>query len=457
MSNGGIKEARAELIKIRDAFCKSSERKGGMKTGKLISAIFAGLTFFLPVHSAHAFHNGSVGYCEGCHNMHLAEGAVPQESNNYLLLGSDQSSTCLLCHSTRGGTGEFHFTTAGDPGPGQPPTQYTQGGDFFWLKKSYTWNFSRGASGHSMGERHGHSVVARDFGYIQDATLLAAPGGNYPSSDLHCSSCHDPHGRYRIDITGAVVSPAPGTTVPPAVGSGSYGAMPTSTYAVGVYRLLAGRGYQPGSVSGDFAFVEDPPYAVTPEDYNRKEDIADTRVAYGKGMSEWCENCHKNLHNEGMTSGLRHPAGSGARFSMEVAKNYNAYVRSGDLTGSVSTSYTSLVPFEEGTSDRSILASHARSDGTYRNGVDNDCNVMCLTCHRAHASGWDHITRWNAQSEFLTVAGIYPGIDATGTNLAAVNSAGRTQAEIQATFYGRPANFFATYQRSLCNKCHSTD
>ena len=34
---------------------------------------------------------------------------------------------------------------------------------------------------------------------------------------------------------------------------------------------------------------------------------------------------------------------------------------------------------------------------------------------------------------------------------------GKTQAEIQATFYDRPATAYATYQRSLCNKCHAKD
>ena len=28
-------------------------------------------------------------------------------------------------------------------------------------------------------------------------------------------------------------------------------------------------------------------------------------------------------------------------------------------------------------------------------GPDGDENVMCLSCHRAHASGWDDALRWN--------------------------------------------------------------
>jgi hypothetical protein len=60
-------------------------------------------------------------------------------------------------------------------------------------------------------------------------------------------------------------------------------------------------------------------------------------------------------------------------------------------------------------------------------------------------------------STFLTVAGAYPGTDAPGPGSNADYAQGRTQAEIQATFYGRPASVYATYQRSLCNKCHVKD
>ncbi len=35
----------------------------------------------------------------------------------------------------------------------------------------------------------------------------------------------------------------------------------------------------------------------------------------------------------------------------DIAANYNAYVKSGDLTGVATTSFTSLVPFAENTGD----------------------------------------------------------------------------------------------------------
>ena len=56
-------------------------------------------------------------------------------------------------------------------------------------------------------------------------------------------SCHDPHGKYRILSAGVQ-----GTTGKPIRESGSYGAEPDATTAVGVYRLLGGAGYYPESV-----------------------------------------------------------------------------------------------------------------------------------------------------------------------------------------------------------------
>jgi hypothetical protein len=85
---------------------------------------------------------------------------------------------------------------------------------------------------------------------------------------------------------------------------------------------------------------------------------------------------------------------------------------------------------------------------------------MCLSCHRAHASGFLDMLRWEQEYEFITkvVGGVtsYGGTDVAPTDNAL--SRGRTNAEKQASYYDRPAGtFFATYQRVLCNKCHAKD
>jgi hypothetical protein len=428
---------------------------------------FSGLTLAILIilglgSSSRAFHAGGTGDCSGCHIMHdmkvgqQTRNASLSSKNPSLLRGSDPSSTCLTCHMAPGGAGQptSHYvsTSDADMSPGTPPLQLTPGGDFGWLKKNYVWG-QGSARGDSAGERHGHNIVAASYNYVADTKNRVAPQGIYPADQLSCVSCHDPHGTYRRLADSSI-----GTTGSPIFASGSYSQSPNpdSMGAVGVYRLLAGKGYQPKYLSGGVAFTADPPATVTPLSYNRDESFVDTRVAYGSGMSEWCENCHSTSHKNNSDAG-KHPAGNARKFSATVIRAYNSYIASGNLTGNASVSYTSIVPFEMGSADYNLLKKTANNDGSDRTGPDSakgSSNVMCLSCHRAHASGWDNMTRWNMKSEFLVYKAVYPGTD---NGSPPEMAQGRTALEVQKTFYGRPSTLYATYQRSLCNKCHTKD
>lgn len=403
--------------------------------------VFVGVAILMSAGSSFAdtvFHNGGTGNCQGCHTTPPA------------LKASDSGSTCLLCHqaplSAVLPSGSYVST---DTRMSQICLQLPPGGDFCWTKKDFRWSLPGAAQlGLSRGERHGHNIVAQDFGYTADTRLLFAPGGNYPSLNLSCISCHDPHGNYRRSATGTISSEGL-----PIIASGSYSTSPDPpvTGAVGTYRLLAGRGYQPKSLGGMYPFTVDPPAAVAPPEYNRAEGFAETRVAYGSGMSEWCQNCHSDINEN---ASHLHPVGVRAQLTSAIVANYNAYVATGKLSGTHATAYTSLVPFEMGTSDYTLLKSVANSDGSVLTGPTGNASVMCLTCHRAHASGWDSMARWNTQSVLITFNGLYPGID---NGAPAELAQGRLAAETRKTFYDRPATMFAPFQRGLCNKCHVAD
>lgn len=402
---------------------------------------------------AEAFHSGGVGECTGCHSMHRTGSGQggPGSDNAASLTGSDPGSTCLKCHLKVGENrpNSYLVATAEEDMPsGVPPAQLSPGGDFGWVKKNYRWG--GGDGGDSPGERHGHNIVALDYRFAPDAGRTTAPGGSFPATRLSCISCHDPHGKYRRLADGSV-----GTAGIPIQASGSYDTSPdpSGDRAVGVYRLLGGKGYASSLYDGA-PFTADPPDAVSPENYNRPEDLGETRVAYGKGMSEWCANCHP-AQLGGSGGGKAHPAGNNIKFSAAVAANYNAYVASGNLTGNSSTSYSSMVPFEVGTADYALLKGTAASTGGQTAGPGTSSNVMCLSCHRAHASGWDHALRWNMRSEFLVFNGQFPGVD--DSTVPAGISQGRTRAETRKMFYDRPVTAYASYQRSLCNKCHAKD
>lgn len=426
--------------------------------------------FALSASSAYAFHSGGVAECEGCHSMHNSfEGSanvtgMPQyTSGPYLLKAQDQSGACLNCHESPDTTPTgYHISTKGakaaQKGGTQAPTEMTPGGDFAWLKMDRTVTI-RGSSFDYKAERSGHSIVAQDFGYAADSILTTAPGGSYPASNLACSSCHDPHGKYRRFADGTEA-----TTGLPIFNSGSYNnsADPIANVsAVGAYRILGGVGYQPKSVSGNFAFTKQTPNAVAPSTYNRSEASGQTHVAYGKGMSEWCSNCHTAMLENSFTSGMKglvHPAGSGAKLPAFVVANYNAYVTSGRMTNTDPTkAYTSLVPFELGTADYTVLKPLAVLTDTKDQSATTSANVSCLSCHRAHASAFESMARYNLSNEFMTIA--------DASNAAAYDPSttenkinyGLTVAEQTNAYYGRPAAAFGPYARNLCNKCHAKD
>jgi len=440
-----------------------------MKAVKLSLVIMAAALVTIGLSGmAYAFHEGGVATCDGCHTMHNSVGGVKAAQkglsgkaaqytgNQSLLIGTDQSSTCLFCHASKAASASSYHVFTSDAKQGtQVPANYTPGGDFAWLTFTYTATSDMHTAA-VLGERHGHNVVATDFSglALPDSTLHTAPGGTYSENNLSCISCHDPHPSARINASGTLVyRGGAGSTPGPIIGSGSTGAIPTGTDTVGVYRLLGGKSYLPKSYAGGPAFNYDPPFAVAPSSYNRQETSTDTRVAYGQGMSEWCTNCHTAIHNDSLSSNLIHPASNAAVLKgsiVDAYTNYNMYVKSGDLSGTSANSYTSMVPYEEHTSDRVALAKHAVSDGSVIGGPNGGSeNVMCLSCHRAHATGFDHMTRWDNDFEFITESSAYP-VSATATSIY-------NKTEYPAAMYGRPPSMYATFQRSLCNKCHVKD
>jgi predicted CXXCH cytochrome family protein len=408
-----------------------------MKVAKvMLFAVLAAIVAVGMSTTAYSFHSGGVAECGGCHSMHS-----PAAGGSFLMVGTDQSSTCLSCHEHAGDTApsSYHVSTApADMPVGTAPLQRTPGGDFGWLKKTYTF-VVRGTTNVEDGATHGHNIVAVDKGYAADATNTVAPGGTFSSANLACNSCHDPHGKYRRDSSNII-----STTGAPIIGSGSYdtSVVPAAGQAVGAYRLLAGAGYSKAPFTGV-------PAAKTPATYNRTEAATQTRTAYGVATNgghstwgNWCGACHGDMHS---TGNYVHPVDQG--LGSTIMGLYNSYVKSGDMTGTSANSFNSLVPFSSNTGDYTVLAGLAKNDGSQLGGPTSTDQVNCLSCHRAHATGFPEMLRWNMENEFMVKNGVYQ-----------VSERGRTTAGEQAAgYYDRPATQFASYQRVLCNKCHAQD
>lgn len=315
-----------------------------------------------------SFHDSSAASCTGCHTADMG------------LKGADPSSTCLSCHAST-----FQVLTTDG-------SAYTPAGDFYWLTSTYATPDPNG-----RGERHGHNVIAADFGLVSDSTLWAAPSDGvqvYQSAWLQCTSCHDPH-----------------------------------TTAQQNYRLLGSTGYGGGALAGGFRFRNPSPDALpclgTGGDLEAETDLA--HPDYGSGMSEWCINCHS-----GFTGFHTHPAGEKYRMG-NLAAHYTSY-RGTENSGDSNSGYDFLIPFERGKGTIGRLRC-ARTDGPAADSV-----VMCLTCHRAHAAAFDGIGRWDFGVPLLSLSHVLFSPDANHA------------------YYGVDINLrYGPRQESLCNKCHGKD
>jgi hypothetical protein len=336
----------------------------------------AGVLFVLGG-TAYAFHDEGVARCSGCHTMHNSQNNAPVDPNSpgnpWLLNDATPSDVCLSCHATSRGN-EFSGT------PLTPPAQ-TGGGSFIFLTAT---NLYDGRSGTVPGSAAGHSIVAPSKGLAADGTVGTAPGGGsnpslYSSQDLGCSSCHDPHGNEN-------------------------------------FRLLHGVG---AIQDGIYTFTNPAPIAVGTSYSTAETNSAHT--AYQSGMSAWCGNCHGDYHDD--NAGLKHPSGIG--LGGTIAGIYNRYNGTGDQTGGLATTaYLAAVPFEDPANTTSSTAGPTASS-----------QVMCLTCHRAHASSAPDAGRWDFNVGTLDADGVTSGTYAIPNP------------------YPNPL----AKQRSLCNKCHNKD
>jgi hypothetical protein len=429
--------------------------------------------FLLGFSSAYAFHSGGVAECGGCHAMHKADssGAIVGATNTYLLNGTNVNSTCAStsCHAAPGQS-SYHIMSYPLPAAGVAPYNRTPGGDFAWLSKTYSYAVRGATTTYSPG---GHGLNIPDLG-VDTSGTGNSPGGSFPAASLSCASCHDPHGKARTDASGNLV-PQNAYKI---IGSGSYSTLPAPAVgeaaisAYGTYRLLYTNnsyyttnysGPVPATIASGTVTFSTAPLAVAPSTYNQGENVNQVIVRYGaqagRTFGLWCASCHANMHTN--SGKVVHPIDAAMGASGETGY-YNAYVNSGNHQGAAGSSYLTLVPFaSDGAATRASLAAGATNNLPTGAGPDANSQVMCLSCHRAHASGFQGDIRWEYEGEFLTYVqtntnvAVWPGTDTTPQ--APQFARGKTAAETQAAYYDRPVTQFGAYQRSLCNKCHAQD
>ncbi len=339
--------------------------------------------------AAAAFHESGVASCAGCHVMHgSVDGQFVPATGGGLLLGGTASDTCLRCHAAYG-----QYTAGEGFGPG---------GDFYWLTRTWTWSTPGGLLQTSPGFSHGHDVVAPAYGLFGDAVRTIAPGGDFPSRDLGCTSCHDPHGNAQ-------------------------------------FRLLYGAGAGPAVTGGRYAFAAAAPAArgngpVTIPGRPDSGDETDSRhTVFGSGTSSWCANCHGLYHEASGSQDFSHPADR--TLGSARATQYNRYVSTEQPTAGVqATAFWGLVPYEAATVDLSIV-----DPSDYTLGPSTADRVMCLSCHRAHASPFRAAGRWDFDVALIADSHPQP------------TDGGASASDVARKYY---SYVFVPTQDSLCHKCH---
>lgn len=356
-----------------------------MKAFRLGLVVMAAALFSLALGApAMAFHDDGVARCAGCHTMH--------NSQDGDVVTDTPGENLLKASDASSACLECHA------GYGQATTDgsgYGSGGDFYWLTKTYTWE----AHGHayaSEGDSHGHNIIAADYGMPNADAILGtvAPGGD-DVGDLSCASCHDPHGK-----------------------------------GEGVLLLW---GSEKASFSADAPILDSPGRSTA--SYNAVSD--DNHTAFGSGASAWCANCHADMADD--TDESMHPVDRGLGTTM--AGNYGDYVSTNVLTGDPATSYWEAVPFE---TNQALVDLDTASTA----GPTSTSKVMCMTCHRAHASAFPDAGRWDFSASFLVEDSHPQAGDGNAMSWDVANK-----------YYDRDyvAGEDEFAQRSLCNKCHKQD
>jgi hypothetical protein len=310
------------------------------------------------------------GYCSNCHTMHNSQNGRPVaqdfDGSSFSFTDTPKEGlliySCLGCHSaTNGATWQDSATKAPIVFNTVEPTYGVKGlaaGNFFYVSATV--------------DDTGHNILATNPDGILDDT---PPGGSFPSGGsyagrLRCSGtrgCHGHNGGQSGDSaiddeTSALKGAHHGSDTPPLNGDLSDVARN--------YRFLLG-----------IAGKEDSDWEQeTSTSHN--EYKGDTNFGVTNTISYLCSECHGNFHSsDGVGSAspwLRHPTD----ILLPQTGEYATY----DPT----TTYNNLVPVAYIDFDNPSRATAV---------------VMCLSCHRAHASPWFKMMRWD-----------YKGWPGSGTN-----------------------------------------
>lgn len=375
--------------------------------------------------------------CTDCHTLHNSDGGVRLVGNKTqsgtedwtpgpyreLLKKGDWTDMCLSCHRegnnmsstadlvgvTDGGwTAPIVMTLTGTA----PAGLSMPAGDFYYSNlfptKGHNPAYTKGAVG---GAATSKMMAA-------DPTLGSTPpGGSITDGEWSCHSCHGMHARFsgsysawrqlKRKVNGICIDKDPAdTAVDSIVGDCGTGVNQNAAYEPiksNSRGNLINSGLDYVNVRGDLQPLDAADLGATEGDTNKN--------VYRGGFSSFCSTCHGNFHGgNGETrttdNGVTRVSGAWVKHPTNVAMNeagskYGISTYTKVMTNKQATSpnpvgydwkYPLVVP---DTNPNNVLSSVSSKDtATTLTGPER---IMCLTCHKAHASQFENMTRWNTE------------------------------------------------------------
>ena len=330
------------------------------------------------------------GQCAICHTMHNSQdgapmaidaAGAPQTAPNEVLL----LRGCVACHTgTNDGTNVIPYvsdTAAPTYGVDGTTGNTLAGGSFYWVASQ-----TPGLDG-ATADSTGHNV-ATDSMAVQDAILLNNPPGATAAltAQLRCAGVNGCHGDSAASSDFAAIT-------------GTHHADDTvidgSTTATS-FRFLLGI---VGLEDSDWEYM---PTATAHNQYKGVDRTADTQNDTTT-ISSLCARCHNDYHNGAGNVGGTNPT-TGAFASPWVRHptdfdmgNTGATAEYRDYGGAGVNAYVVSAPVASNTIGVAPLSSITFTG--------DDAIVTCISCHRAHGSGYADLLRWDYSAVSAGVSG----------------------------------------------------
>ena len=320
------------------------------------------------------------GLCSDCHTMHYSQGGQPlsieypggtNATNPFPAL---TKGDCVFCHSDKSGISKVPIVVSSSE-----PTyifgttdNVTAGGDFYWVA---TWGNSSDSKGHDVKGIASESYQEPpgwDSSY--DSRRSDA---NWGSNQLTCSGKYGCHG-----------NPSEVNPVKAILGAHHQNELCNSTTnncdgktVAKSYRFLLGI---LGTEDDDWELT----FSTTDHNGYYAIDNPTGGTSNENSINYLCAECHGKFHSDtgnGSSPWLRHPTDYDMNNVSD--KEYDNYPNPNIFTDYNKHDYFPEVPV-------------GNEDGAVKNQVlqgtgNNDAIVLCISCHRAHATPFDDILRWD--------------------------------------------------------------